>query len=362
MDSSLSQPPAPDQIEISLFGPGYGEAVLVHLGNSAWMAIDSCVNGGQLPHLDYLDVLGVDAASAVKMLVVSHWHDDHIRGLSRFFERAKSAALYYASALTTSEFQQFAKLLNADDPNPLVRETSEIFRTISRALADQRRREAVKSDQLLYRSATGDVEVYALSPSTAEFERFIRKISELMPRADRPEVRHRVGALRPNAAAIALQLRSPAGNVLLGSDLEENQVQGWSTMISSSVALRSGNSVFKIPHHGSETAYCQAISAGYLSPDCISTLTPFMRGNVTLPTAKDIARILAGPGQAFISAPLLRPAPMRRSNEVERALRRDDVRLRRAFPRAGHIRLRGSLGVPWSIELFGALPLSELAA
>jgi hypothetical protein len=81
-----------------------------------------------------------------------------------------------------------------------------------------------------------------------------------------------------------------------------------------------------------------------------------------LPTANDVDRILSGPGQGFITAPPVRPAAMRRTNEVERALRRDEIRLRRALPRVGHIRLRSSPGAPWAVELFGALPLSRLAA
>lgn len=37
-------PPAADEIEFSLFGPGYGEAVAVHLGDGTWLLIDSCID------------------------------------------------------------------------------------------------------------------------------------------------------------------------------------------------------------------------------------------------------------------------------------------------------------------------------
>ena len=76
--------PASDEIEVSLFGPGYGECVLIHLGLGEWLVVDSCVNqyAGGTPALDYLQTIGVDIAHAVVIVTASHWHDDHIRGLS----------------------------------------------------------------------------------------------------------------------------------------------------------------------------------------------------------------------------------------------------------------------------------------
>jgi len=36
--------PAADEIEVTLFGPGYGEAIAVHLGEGAWLLVDSCID------------------------------------------------------------------------------------------------------------------------------------------------------------------------------------------------------------------------------------------------------------------------------------------------------------------------------
>ena len=32
--------PQPDQVEISIFGPGYGECILIHCGNDEWIISD----------------------------------------------------------------------------------------------------------------------------------------------------------------------------------------------------------------------------------------------------------------------------------------------------------------------------------
>jgi hypothetical protein len=37
-------PPVPDELELSVFGRGYGEAICIHLGDGDWILIDSCIN------------------------------------------------------------------------------------------------------------------------------------------------------------------------------------------------------------------------------------------------------------------------------------------------------------------------------
>lgn len=53
--------PAADQIEITVFGPGYGESVVVHVGNGRWLVFDSCQQEttGRPVALHYFDQTGV---------------------------------------------------------------------------------------------------------------------------------------------------------------------------------------------------------------------------------------------------------------------------------------------------------------
>ncbi|GAB2816842.1 hypothetical protein GCM10027073_55760 [Streptomyces chlorus] len=99
--------PGSDEVELSLFGPGLGECVVVHLGNSEWMIVDSCVRPQESTPvaLEYLEKLGVDVGSRVSMVVASHWHDDHVKGISEIFERARAAKFFAASALSGDEFR-----------------------------------------------------------------------------------------------------------------------------------------------------------------------------------------------------------------------------------------------------------------
>ena len=42
--TAVTQPPCHDELEVSIFGPGIGESVVVHLGYGDWIVVDSCLN------------------------------------------------------------------------------------------------------------------------------------------------------------------------------------------------------------------------------------------------------------------------------------------------------------------------------
>ncbi len=44
----MADSPGQDIIEVSIFGPGKGEPILVHLGRNEWIIVDSCINARTL--------------------------------------------------------------------------------------------------------------------------------------------------------------------------------------------------------------------------------------------------------------------------------------------------------------------------
>ncbi|MES9934905.1 MAG: hypothetical protein ABW153_00595, partial [Sedimenticola sp.] len=69
--------PSSDEIEVCLFGPGYGEAIAVHLGEGKWITVDSCIEPStKTPAiLHYFQEIGVSLGD-VQTIIASHWHDD----------------------------------------------------------------------------------------------------------------------------------------------------------------------------------------------------------------------------------------------------------------------------------------------
>jgi glyoxylase-like metal-dependent hydrolase (beta-lactamase superfamily II) len=128
-------PPRPNELELSLFGPGIGESLVIHLGNGDWVVVDSCLDEQrQAVALGYLESLGVDVAAQVKLVLVTHWHDDHIRGMSQVVAAARTAEFACSAAL---DGQEFLNLVAARKEVSLVGQTSgvEEFESILDILA-----------------------------------------------------------------------------------------------------------------------------------------------------------------------------------------------------------------------------------
>ena len=91
--SDLASRPRHNEVEVSVFGPGYGECVVLHLTNNQWIIIDSCLGMGskQPSALEYLSSLNVDLANDVRLVLATHYHDDHIAGIGELFEKCKTA-------------------------------------------------------------------------------------------------------------------------------------------------------------------------------------------------------------------------------------------------------------------------------
>ena len=97
--------PRSDVVEISSLGPGYGESVLVHSGAEEWLVVDSCLStDGEPAASNYLRGMDVDLSTAVKMVVATLWHDDHILKMARLLAACTSVHFCCASALKTDEF------------------------------------------------------------------------------------------------------------------------------------------------------------------------------------------------------------------------------------------------------------------
>ena len=106
--AAQTQPPTNDEIEISLFGPGVGECIVMHLGEGDWIVVDSCLGApGEGPvALRYLSELGVNVSSAVRLVVVTHWHNDHIVGIGEVFSKATVAQLVCSAAVDVEDFYE----------------------------------------------------------------------------------------------------------------------------------------------------------------------------------------------------------------------------------------------------------------
>ena len=105
--------PSKQLFEVFLIGTGnYGESIIVHAGANNWIIIDSCIDPKTkdcLP-LSYLKKKRVNLAEDVKLIVCTHWHDDHIKGMANLLRECKSASFSMAIASDRTKFLQLVQL------------------------------------------------------------------------------------------------------------------------------------------------------------------------------------------------------------------------------------------------------------
>jgi len=69
------------------------------------VVVDSCLDpDGRPGALRYLESIGLEPAQSIALIVATHWHDDHIRGMARLVELCPGAQFCCASALCDEEF------------------------------------------------------------------------------------------------------------------------------------------------------------------------------------------------------------------------------------------------------------------
>ena len=349
--------PRPDEIEVSLLGPGYGESIVVHLGDGEWMIVDSCTGrDGEPAALKYLDKIGVDPSAAVKMIVATHWHDDHTRGMSRIVEECASARFCCAPALRDKELLAVVEGLAGKTGFRMSNGAGEIRAVFSRLAERKNQPVWAIASRPVFRSA--GCAVRSLSPGDQTVERFLRSVGSLISTQEMSP--RRVLPPSPNELSIVLWVECYDAIVLLGADLEKT---GWTAILGERTGSEGVASVFKVPHHGSVTGDAPEVWRRMLEPEPFAVLAPWRRGNKALPTPDDVARILSRTMTAYASADPRQLAD-NRDELLARTPLGTSVRLRSKRGRMGLVRLRRTPREElWRVDLFGpARHLSALAA
>ena len=316
----LEKKPEQNEIEVSVFGRGFGECVLVHLCNNDWLCIDSCrdSSSGRPVALQYLDRLGLDPAAVVRMVFATHWDDDHIVGLAEAYAACKAAQFVISAGLETREFLKLVHGIARSNVELGVDEFDQIIQEM-KARKKASRSSAfspmhfVTQDTVLFREGfemAGEQctrEVATMSPSPAAILRSFGRIAALFPRNLQPL--GRPPHLESNHTSVVLWVRVGNRALLLGADLEEvaDRTDGWSGIVAFGGRPMERASMFKIPHHGSRNGHHDQVWDDLLTDAPVAALTPFHYGRVRLPTKDDVERICLRTRQAYCAGSVTTP-------------------------------------------------------
>lgn len=343
--------PSADVAEVTVFGPGFGEAIAVHVGDGNWLLVDSCKSpqSGEPASLEYLDKIGVPRAN-IRAIIASHWHDDHIRGLANIVKGCPNADLHISAAFDKKEASAFLSAYGGRSAAMHTGGAKELFNAVS--LVDSPL--LVQQRTLIWDGSVQGrkMRAVAYSPTPAALSQSLAHMVQYIPSPHSP-INHAPSELKPNLEAIVISLDLGGDGILLGSDLEDHGKNGWSAVVSNGWCVGNQKaSLYKVSHHGSITGHHEEIWTKLLSTAPASTMTPFIHGSNNLPTVDDRRRIIGLSSDAFISSngskrPQLDAHLKKRMGALANKLKP----VNSGF---GVVRLRKKLGTKdWVPEIFG---------
>jgi hypothetical protein len=253
--------------------------------------------------LRYLDHRRVDP-SDVKLVVASHWHDDHVRGLDRILISAPAAQFVHPDVDDPDMLVELAAAVDEAASNDPADSGSPFGKVLSVLKRTGRKSIPVAGGKLFLRNPT--LTIIALSPTTAAKHAGMVAVGrELRSRpspARSPGAARRLIAVKPNLTSLVLWIETATHSALLGADLEAHAAFGWPAAIDESAGLRlhGDAQVLKVPHHGSSNADHERIWAELLGNRPFAALTPYAPSR--LPRMTDMARLRARGGQVHGAA------------------------------------------------------------
>jgi glyoxylase-like metal-dependent hydrolase (beta-lactamase superfamily II) len=82
--------PKQNELEICVFGPGYGESIVIHIPGIGWGVIDSCVGNANgesfVVPLQYLIEILKPNFPKLAFVLLTHPHEDHYKGLDKVID------------------------------------------------------------------------------------------------------------------------------------------------------------------------------------------------------------------------------------------------------------------------------------
>lgn len=302
LDSYEITQPKNNEFELTFFGPGFGESIIVHIPGIGWGVIDSCefklAYQKYVPPLEYLILQN---ARNLTFLILTHPHEDHFAGMEQIIDNylGKIGRVCRYSGDGTRELTAYLHNRGIKGRPGGAKKLASVFKAFKNAVdngAEFRHLGAVtqiipKQDASV-NGKTFKVEVLSLSPLAKDVESYVDILRDALPKVggqleDIPDQKH-------NLIASALWIFVGNVTVILGSDVEKgsSRSSGWRGIVNSLDGPDLCVNALKVAHHGSPSAhYEKAWKEHCKRGNIISVMTPYTRGTQPRPSDGDIERI-----------------------------------------------------------------------
>jgi hypothetical protein len=352
-------------------GGGYGESIVLRWDDGKSAVIDSCIDPQRescLP-LEYLRTTGADLEK-VQFIVATHWHDDHIRGISEVLYACPNAIFWTTAA---RDWSIFIRLMLADGRNSgaVLKGKSD---TSQRALSElevcmeiiasrgNHGPERAQGDRLVYREKDLNLEIFALSPSELAISKYEQEIAIHIDEIGK--FRTRIPRIGPNDKSVALFVQYKGECIILGADLEigtttANGSTGWNDVMNGKQCLHPGlrARVLKVAHHGSAGAQHLGFWSDLVAPEVMSLMTPWQKCATNyVPDDIELDFVAGRSAHTYITSThgsIGKPKP--RDVETKKLISKVGLRLSEVKYRYGLIRIvYDEANENWNCELRGS--------
>ncbi|MXY04122.1 MAG: MBL fold metallo-hydrolase [Acidimicrobiales bacterium] len=241
--------PRRDEVEITVLGKGYGESIVVHTGDGAWVIIDSFLEhrSRDPAPLAYLKSIEVDVERDVTSVVLSHLHADHYEGIEHVMSECKSAWLYLPGVLPGHRWKEVLTHAGRLATEPY-RGLKKVSAAIQMAHGRSKLRIIGSDSEIETRL---DSSLRCIGPTSAALT---ADIFDNGITADRVEKLIK----QANYTSTVLWLRVGEARALLTADFDaRDRHLGWTALMAEQAAKHwiEEASLVKVPHHGSLTAH-----------------------------------------------------------------------------------------------------------
>lgn len=353
--------PNSDELRIVVFGPGFGECILIHIGDNKWVCVDSCrERSANKPFpIWYLESMGLSPRESIILIVATHWHDDHIDGLSEIVRSCPEAKFVCGICFRSEEFFTMISVFNEQENIP-GGSGAKAINDIFQYLIDNNKTASFVNENtiVLFKNAEdfsheGKTQIISLSPSNKQTMSFFVDIATLMPSVLEPK--KRCVKTKHNHNSVVLWLEVGAESIILGADLEEttDPATGWQQVIALPVFKNSVSSFFKVAHHGSENGHNQALWDNNFSKNVHVVVAPYNRGR-KLPKQTDKERICGLTDNAYCTASDNKSREKREITKFIRGIA--DSRVYENKQNEGYVewsQIIGKKRTNWKVTLFG---------
>lgn len=288
--------PKNNEVEITLFGHGYGESIVVYVPEVGWGIIDSFQATIEketiIPPLEYLKELLSPDYPKLAFVLLTHPHEDHYLGfdniLSDYPGGIEKICWYQGDG--TRELKNYwiqQKIAN----NGALPSYSKIYiaikEAVKRGVSERRLSELTeiidKRNIQIDNYGLTDISIKALSPGSSSIRKYVELLQKAIPEEGKPVFR--LDDRGHNLLSVSLLITLGDLKILLGSDVENSQGKdtGWIEILLNTRADLSVQLV-KVSHHGSINGYHKEAWDMHCSKaKPIAIISPYNKASSPLP-------------------------------------------------------------------------------